>query len=46
MIVLGQAIEGTVVDDLTVGQEVELVLETLYEDDEANKLIWKWKPIN
>ncbi|MCK5880394.1 MAG: Zn-ribbon domain-containing OB-fold protein [Sinobacterium sp.] len=46
MIVLGQAVEGTLVGDLKVGQEVELVLETLYEDDEANKLIWKWKPIS
>ena len=46
MIILGQAAQGLTVDDLTVGQEVELVLETLYENDEANKLIWKWKPIN
>ncbi len=44
MIILGQAATGVSVEDMTVGQEVELVLETLYEDDEANKLIWKWKP--
>jgi hypothetical protein len=45
MIILGQAASGVTVDDMQVGQEVELVLETLYEDDEAVKLIWKWKPI-
>ncbi len=45
MIVLGQVVEGVTVEDMKVGQEVELVLETLYEDDEANKVIWKWKPV-
>lgn len=45
MIVLGQAASGLTVDDLKVGMDVELVLETLYEDDETNKQIWKWKPI-
>ncbi|MGJ8685982.1 MAG: Zn-ribbon domain-containing OB-fold protein [Spongiibacteraceae bacterium] len=45
MIVLGQVIEGVSVEDLKVGQEVELVLETLHEDDEAEKVIWKWKPL-
>ncbi len=45
MIVLGQVVEGTTVDQLKVGDDVELVLETLYEDDEANKVIWKWKPV-
>jgi uncharacterized OB-fold protein len=46
MIVLGQAASGVSVDDMKVGQEVELVLETLHEDDESTKLIWKWKPIS
>ncbi len=46
MIVLGQAIEGVQVSDLKVGMKVELVLETLYEDDENTKVIWKWKPVN
>ena len=45
MIVLGQVVEGVTVDQLKVGDDVELVLETLYEDDEANKVIWKWKPV-
>lgn len=45
MIVLGQAANGITVDDLKVGMDVELVLETLHEDDETDKQIWKWKPI-
>lgn len=45
MIVLGQVVEGVTVDQLKVGKEVELVLETLHEDDETNKVIWKWKPV-
>jgi uncharacterized OB-fold protein len=45
MIVLGQVVEGVGVDQLKVGNEVELVLESLYEDEENNKLIWKWKPV-
>lgn len=45
MIVLGQVIEGVGVEQLRVGQRVELVLETLYQDDETNKVVWKWKPV-
>jgi uncharacterized OB-fold protein len=44
MIVLGQAISGVQVSDLKVGMPVELVLDTLYEDDETEKTIWKWQP--
>lgn len=46
MTVLGQVVSGIGVDALEVGTEVELVLETLYEDDDTNKLIWKWKPVS
>ena len=45
MVVLGQLAGGASVDDLRVGQEVELVLETLYEDDENAYLVWKWQPV-
>lgn len=45
MVVLGQMIEGVSVEQLKVGVEVELVLETLHEDDSSIKVIWKWKPI-
>ncbi len=45
MIVLGQVIEGVSVEQLKVGMDVELVLETLHEDAESTKVIWKWKPV-
>lgn len=45
MIVLGQAVEGVEVSDLKAGMDMELVLETLFEDDENEKLTWKWKPL-
>lgn len=44
IVVLGQLVPGTGVGDLKVGDEVELVLGTLYEDDENSYLVWKWKP--
>jgi hypothetical protein len=28
-----------------VGAEVELVLDTLYEDDDNEYLVWKWRPL-
>jgi uncharacterized protein len=45
MVVLGQVVAGVDVTDLEVGQEMELVLDTLYTDAESEKLIWKWKPV-
>lgn len=45
MIVLGQMVKGVDSDDLQVGMEVELVLETLYRDEEGEKVIWKWQPL-
>jgi len=44
MVVMGQVVPGVKVDDLAVGDEVELVLDTLYEDDEHEYLVWKWRP--
>ena len=29
---------------LEVGQEMELVVDTLSEDDENEYLVWKWRP--
>jgi hypothetical protein len=43
--VLGQVAQGYGVDDLRVGQEAELVVETLYADDEGERTIWRWKPV-
>lgn len=45
MVVLGQLVPGVGVGDVTVGQEVELVLGTLYEDDEREVLMWQWRPV-
>ncbi|HEY7915621.1 MAG TPA: OB-fold domain-containing protein [Acidimicrobiales bacterium] len=45
MVVMGQVVPGVGVDELTVGAEVELVLDTLYEDDDNEYLVWKWRPL-
>ena len=44
MVVMGQVAAGHGIDDLSVGTPVELVLETLHEDDEHEYLVWRWKP--
>ena len=44
MVVLGQVADGYGVDDLRVGSDVELVVETLFEDDDNEYRIWRWKP--
>lgn len=44
MIVLGQVPRG-LEDDLAVGSQAELVVDTLFEDDEAEYLVWKWRPV-
>lgn len=43
--VMGQVVAGVGIDDLTVGQEMELVLDVLYSDDESDHLVWKWAPV-
>jgi uncharacterized protein len=45
MVVMGQMTAGVTVDDLSVGTEVELVADVLYEDDEHEYLVWKWRPV-
>lgn len=45
MVVLGQVVPGYTVDDLKVGMPVQMVLDTLYEDDENEYVVWKWKPV-
>ena len=45
IVVMGQVVAGVSVHDLTVGQEVELVVDVLFSDDDTDHLIWKWKPI-
>ena len=45
MVVMGQVAAGIDVGDIHIGDEVELVLEPLYEDEEHEYLIWKWRPL-
>ena len=45
MVVMGQLTPGTTVEDLHIGQEVQLVIDTLYEDDDNQYLVWKWEPV-
>jgi uncharacterized protein len=45
MVVLGQVADGVDPAALQVGAHVELVLGTLFEDDDHEYVVWKWKPI-
>ena len=45
LVVLGQMVRGVGVDDLTIGTEVEVVVEPLYADEAGDHLVWKWKPV-
>jgi uncharacterized OB-fold protein len=44
MVVLGQLAAGVGVDDVAVGDEVELVVEPLYTLEGVTNLVWRWKP--
>ena len=44
IVVLGQLAEGVDPASISVGTEVELVLGTLYEDDEHEYVVWQWAP--
>lgn len=44
LVILGQAVAGVSVDDLRVGTRVELVVDTLFSDDDHDYLVWKWRP--
>jgi hypothetical protein len=43
MIVLGQLAAGTDIATLAVGQEMELVVEPLYETPEEVRTVWRWR---
>jgi uncharacterized protein len=45
IVVLGQLAEGLTVDDVKVGDDVELVVEPLYELEGATHLIYRWKKV-
>ena len=44
LVVMGQVVPGVTVEDLAVGDEVELVIETLYAEEGCDYLVWKWRP--
>ena len=44
MVVLGLLADGADAAALHVGMDVELELGPLYEDDEHEYVVWKWKP--
>jgi uncharacterized OB-fold protein len=44
MVVLGQVVPGVGVEGLEAGMEMELVLDSLYDDEENEYVIWKWRP--
>ncbi len=46
LVVLGQLAEGYGVQDVRVGTEVELVVETLHTDETGERTIWRWLPLN
>ncbi|MFM7508379.1 MAG: Zn-ribbon domain-containing OB-fold protein [Actinomycetota bacterium] len=50
LVVMGQVVAGVSVDDLRIGMEMELVVDTLDATTDADgstieNLIWKWKPV-
>jgi uncharacterized protein len=45
MVILGQIADGYGIDDLQVGQPVELVVEDLYSDADHDYVVYKWRPI-
>lgn len=45
LVILGQAVAGISVTDLSVGTRVELVIDTLFSDDDNDYTIWKWRPM-
>ena len=45
LVVLGQCVADVTIDDLHLGLEMELVLDTLFEDDDNEHVVWKWQPV-
>jgi uncharacterized OB-fold protein len=45
LVALGQVADGFGVADIKVGDEVELVIETLYADETGDRTIWRWRPV-
>lgn len=45
MVVLGQLADDVDPATLHLGDEVELELGTLFEDDDHEYVVWKWRPV-
>lgn len=50
LVVLGQVIGGVSVEDLEIGMEMELVVDTLFvehpdDGDAVEQVVWKWRPV-
>jgi uncharacterized OB-fold protein len=45
MVILGQVVAGVEVADLEAGMEMEVVVDKLYEDDDHEFMVWKWRPV-
>jgi len=46
LVVLGQCVHGVTPDDLSIGTEMELVLDVLHSDDDHDYMVWKWRPVD
>ncbi len=46
MVVLGQVAKGIEINHLSAGMEMELFLDTLFEDDDNEYIVWKWRPVS
>ena len=44
LVVLGQVPSDVGMADLKVGMEMELVIDTLFVDDDGERVVWKWPP--
>ena len=45
IVILGQVVAGVEPSDLKVGDQMELVVDVLYTDDDTDYLVWKWRPV-
>jgi uncharacterized OB-fold protein len=46
LVVMGQMVGGTTIEEMSVGMAVEIVLDVLYSDDEHDYMVWKWQPVS
>ncbi len=45
LVVLGQMAKGVSHTDLKAGMQVELVVERIYDIEDVEHTVWKWKPL-